>query len=163
MLLLHILRSSEHSKLHKAEKKPFRVSWAEQMERCKYVLKMKELSGETAIVYGQEGRESQCGVLKSKSVIWISLIPDPFSVACMTVAIWASLRSGKKSTFYLEIFGLARLYDIVFLPQVSFLLPRSQCNQSSAGDWGIPATLLCGDLKSLFSRTCCQSMTKSSV
>lgn len=69
------------------------------MEGCKYVLKGKDLSGETAIVYGQEGGESQFAVLKSKNVIRISLVLDPFSAARVAVEIWASLRSGKETTF----------------------------------------------------------------
>ena len=74
---MHVPSSSEHPKLNKAEKRPFIVSWAEEMERCKYVhfktilqvLKRKEPSGETAIVYGQEGGDRQCGVPKGKNAI----------------------------------------------------------------------------------------------
>ena len=62
-----------------------------------------------------------------------------------------------RTTFHLGYFDLVKLHNRVLSLQVSFLLPRSQCIQTSAGHWGIPATLLCGDLRFLFSRTCCQS------
>lgn len=63
------------------------------------VLKRKELRGETAIVYGQEGEDSKRGVPKSQSAIQISLIPDVFSAAYMAVQIWASLSSGTEALF----------------------------------------------------------------